>query len=102
MRSSTIPLDHTTSRGEAVTLLRLSRIINFIKSLRKNRIDLPAPRLTSDSKQTTCSDRTENGLLLLSQFLADGIVRGITPDGTVYEHPTALHLTRKFLTEFQQ
>ena len=102
MRSSAIPLDHTTSRAEAVTLLRLSRTINFIKSLRKKRIKSPDPQPFSDCKTPISSDRIENGLLLLSWFFADGIIRGITPDGTVYEHPTALHLTQKFITEFQQ
>ncbi len=97
MRSSAIPLDHTTSRKEAVTLLRLSRIINFIKSLRENQIKLPAPQPFSKTGLPIDSDRTENGLLLLSWFFDDGIIRGITPDGTVYEHPTVLHLTRKFL-----
>ncbi len=101
MRSSAIPLDHTTSREEAVTLLRLSRIINFIKSLQKNRIELPEPQPFSKTGQSIGSDRTENGLMLLSRFFADGIIRGITPDGKVYKHSTALHLTRKFLTEFR-
>lgn len=102
MRSSAIPLDHTTSREEAITLLRLSRIVNFIKSLQKNRLELPDPQSFSNSKQSISSDRNENGILLLSWFFADGIIRGITPDGTVYAHPTSLPLTQRFLTEFRQ
>lgn len=101
MRSSAIPLDHTTSRDETITLLRLSRIINFVKSLQKNQIELPEPRSFSKTEQSIYSDRTENGLLLLSWFFADAVIRGITPDGTVYKHPTALHLTRKFLTKLR-
>ncbi len=101
MRSSAIPLDHATTREETITLLRLSRIINFIKSLYKKRTELPDPQSFSDSKQPISSDRSENGLLLLSWFFADGIIRGITPDGTIYEHPTALPLTRRFLSEFR-
>ncbi len=44
MRATAFPLDHTTSRLQAVTLLRLCRILNYIK----HRIDmgqgLPAPQ----------------------------------------------------------
>ena len=46
---------------------------------------------------STYSERSERGLLLLSWFFDDGIIRGITPEGEVFEHPTALDLTRKFL-----
>ena len=98
MRSSTIPLNHTTSRLESVTLLRLSRIINFSKSLQQARIPRPSPQPISNIEISTGGmERQQQGLLLLSCFFADGIIRGITPEGEVYEHPTALNLTRKFL-----
>jgi len=97
MRSSTLPLNYTTSRAETATLLRLSRIINFIKSLRKNLITLPPPRPFHNPDLSAYSERTERGLLLLSYFFDDGIIRGITPEGEVYEHPTALDLTQEFL-----
>ncbi len=99
MRSSALPLSHTTNRGEVATLLRLSRIINFIKSLQKNRIALPSPRPFYNLDLSTYSERTEKGLLLLSWFFDDGMIRGITPEGEVFEHPTTLYLTRKFLRE---
>ena len=97
MRSSTLPLNHTTSRLEAVTLLRLSRIINFIKSLEQDQIPMPAPRSFCDFKMPAQAERLERGLLLLGWFLGDGIIRGITPEGEVFEHPTTLELTRKFI-----
>ena len=100
MRSSALPLNHTTSRLETVTLLRLSRIVNFIKSLQKEHVALPASRPFCDHDLPSYSERTERGLLLLSWFFDDGVIRGITPEGEVYEHPTALDLTRKFLREF--
>jgi len=100
MRSSTLPLSHTTSRLETVTLLRLSRIINFLKALQKDHVTLPESRPFCDQDLSAYSERTERGLLLLSWFLDDGVIRGITHDGEIYEHPTALHLTRKFLREF--
>ena len=100
MRSSTLPLSHTTSRLETVTLLRLSRIINFIKFLQKDHVALPAPRPFCNLDLSAYSERTGRGLLLLSWFFDDGVIRGITPEGDVYEHPTALDLTRKFIREF--
>lgn len=99
MRSSALPLDQTTSRLEAVTLLRLSRIINFIKSLWEKQIAIPEPRPFCDVDLSAFSERTECGLWLLSCFFYDGIIRGITPDGEVYEHPAALDLTREFIKE---
>jgi len=99
MRSSALPLSHTTNRGEVATLLRLSRIINFIKSLQKDQISLPAPKAFSNPDLSACTERMERGLLLLGCFFDDGVIRGITPEGKVYEHPTALDLTRKFLRE---
>ena len=100
MRSSALPLNHTTSRLETVTLLRLSRIINFIKSLQKDQIALPASRPFCDLNLSEISERTERGLLLLSWFFADGIIRGITPEGEVYEHSTAFDLSDRFIHEF--
>ncbi len=109
MRSSALPLNYTTSRLESVTLLRLSRIINFIKLLQKDNVALPAARpfrklnllpLADQEPTERTEKRIERGILLLSWFFNDGIIRGITPDGEVYEHPTALDLTRKFIHEF--
>lgn len=99
MRSSALPLNHATSRSELATLLRLSRIINFIKSLQKNRIALPAPKPFCNPDLSVCTERMERGLLLLGWFFDDGMIRGITPEGEIFEHPTALNLTRKFLLE---
>ncbi len=42
MRSSTLPLSHTTSRIESVTLMRLGRLLNFMKSLIDQEIDFEA------------------------------------------------------------
>ncbi len=100
LRSSAFPLSHTTSRLETVTLLRLSRIINFIKFLQKEYISLPPSRPFCDSDLSACSERTERGLLLLSWFFDDGIIRGVTSEGEVYEHLSSLDLTRKFIRKF--
>ncbi|MBN2807923.1 MAG: B12-binding domain-containing radical SAM protein, partial [Deltaproteobacteria bacterium] len=106
LRSSALPLDHTTSRLETATLLRLSRILNFIKFLQENRRVLPELRpywaadFSSQAVQGSCSERSEIGLLLLSYFFADGVIRGMTAAGEIYAQPTALALTRKFMQEF--
>ena len=97
IRSSALPLSQATSRLETVTLLRLSRIINFIKSLKKDHLALPRP--LSDFAVSAEAKRREKGIILLSRFFHDGVIRGITPDGEVYEHPTARDLTRDFLRQ---
>ena len=96
MRSSALPLSHITTRKESVTLLRLSRIINFMKSLIDSGLTLPRPAQAT-SAITTSIDRREAGRQLLQFFLYDGIIRGVNPDGEVFEHEIDLELSKKFL-----
>ena len=96
MRSSALPLSHITTRKESVTLLRLSRIINFMKSLIDSGLPLPRPAQAA-SAITTSIDRREVGRQLLQFFLYDGIIRGVNPDGEVFEHEIDLELCKKFL-----
>ena len=42
MRSSALPVSHTTSRIESVTLMRLGRLLNFMKALTDQKIDFKA------------------------------------------------------------
>ena len=96
MRSSALPLAHTTSRKEAVTLLRLARILNFMKSLLDKGESIPSASrdkiIINDP-----SDRVKTGRQLLAKFLDDGKIRGISPDGEVFEHLVSESLCRKFL-----
>lgn len=95
MRSSALPIDHRTSRLETVTLLRLGRVLNFIKSLVDRGLPLPEPRsLASEPLDTT--DRTATGTRLLQAFLNDSMIRGVTPQGQVYQHPAARDLCQQF------
>jgi radical SAM superfamily enzyme YgiQ (UPF0313 family) len=96
MRSSALPLSHVTTRKESVTLLRLSRIINFMKSLIDSGLPLPGPAQATDGISTS-NDRREVGRQLLQFFLYDGIIRGLSPDGEVFEHEIDLDLSKKFL-----
>jgi anaerobic magnesium-protoporphyrin IX monomethyl ester cyclase len=96
MRSSALPISHSTTRKESVTLLRLSRIINFMKSLIDNGQSLPDPVPASD-RITNPKDRHNAGRQLLQFFLYDGIIRGVGPDGDVFAHEIDLKLSKKFL-----
>ncbi|MBI5592457.1 MAG: B12-binding domain-containing radical SAM protein [Deltaproteobacteria bacterium] len=96
MRSSALPLSHTTSRIESVTLMRLGRLLNFIKSLIDQEIDFETEAAEDSNKSMSLENRQESGIRLLQMFLADGRIRGITPDGGIYEHDVSLDLTRRF------
>jgi len=96
LRSSALPLSHTTTRKEAVTVLRLARILNFIKSLLDQ--EIPLPDASSAAIQVNDpADRLETGKQVLSRFLADGTICGVTPEGEVFEHNISEKLSRQFL-----
>lgn len=97
LRSSAIPVSDTTSRIEAITLLRLSRIINFMKLIINNGEKIPEPDICNNIKMLSTSDRIMIGHQLLSWFLSDGLIRGITPQGEVFIHNVSTVLTRQFI-----
>lgn len=101
LRSSALPLSHSTSRLEAATLLRLGRILNFMKSLLDRGFKIPGPTPAQESVQNPGS-RIESGKQLLEHFLYDGKIRGVTSDGNVFEHRIAGHLTKQFLEGIAQ
>ena len=47
MRSTAFPVSHTTGRKQAATILRLGRIVNFMKYLTDNRHTMPEPSTLS-------------------------------------------------------
>jgi radical SAM superfamily enzyme YgiQ (UPF0313 family) len=100
MRSSALPLSHTTTRKEVVTLVRLGRILNFMKYL----TDL---KTTSPGAFTQCAsakhgnNRIQVGKKLLRMFLNDGKIRGITPGGEIFEHNISLPLTQRFIQKLK-
>jgi anaerobic magnesium-protoporphyrin IX monomethyl ester cyclase len=96
MRSTALPIDQRTSRRDAATLLRLGRILNFIKHL--NAIGVPIPRPAPVKEWLDPAlDRREVGLMLLAGFYRDGGIRGVDPDGRVYSHAVSDQLCRRFL-----
>lgn len=96
MRSSCLPISHETSRLETVTLLRLARILNFIKALLDNGLSLPPPQPFEETSLNT-TERQNTGLTLLGWFLNDGVVRGVTPAGDIYNHLVDHQITTMFL-----
>jgi hypothetical protein len=97
MRSSALPLDHTTTRLETVTLMRLARLINVIKARIDRGLGLPKPAPLSTSLTIDTSDRQRIGERLLGFFLHDGTLCGVGPDGRVFRHRVAEHLCEQFL-----
>jgi hypothetical protein len=95
MRSSTVPLSHTTSRLETVTLLRLARIVNFIKSLLDAGLSIPEP-LPAGTDIANLRERNDIGKKLLQYFLYDGKIRGISRNGRIFEHSIDVPLVQQF------
>jgi len=97
MRSTTLPLKDTTSRIEAVTLLRLSRVINFMKHLIDTKKRIPESKPFFEQKKTSSLDKQALSEELLQWFLHDGKIRGVYPDGEIYTHITDSDLTEQFI-----
>jgi hypothetical protein len=100
MRSSALPLSHTTTRKDVVTLVRLGRILNFMKYL----ADLetgPSGTSIQRASLTHRDTRIQVGRKLLRMFLNDGKIRGITPDGQIFEHNISIPLTHRFIKKLE-
>jgi hypothetical protein len=97
LRSSALPLSHTTTREEVVTLLRLARILNFAKFLLDRGTSLPGAD-PAEIRNADPRDRIETGIRLFAKFLADGRIKGITPEGKIFEHRISTELTGRFLS----
>ncbi|RJQ68198.1 MAG: radical SAM protein [Desulfobacteraceae bacterium] len=96
MRATALPLAHITDRIQTVTLLRLGRVLNFMKHLLDAGIGLPVP----DRPPAVLPAKVERlalGRILLAAFLHDGIIRGLDDEGRIYPHRIDTGLTRAFL-----
>ncbi|MGA6927486.1 MAG: radical SAM protein, partial [Desulfosarcina sp.] len=96
MRATAMPIDQRTTRTDAVTLLRLGRLLNFMKSLASAGQAIPRPATVEDWMDPML-DRRQMGVDLLAAFLRDGGIRGVEPDGTIYSHRVSPGLCRRFL-----
>lgn len=98
MRSTALPLAHQTDRTQTVTLLRLGRVLNFMKHLLDLGHPLPQPAKPPrwiDPK----ADRLSIGKRLLAAFVDNGVIWGVDNDGNLYPHTIDPSLTRWFLSE---
>ncbi len=96
MRATALPIDQRTSRVESATLLRLGRILNFMKGLRADGVSLPRPA-APPLRLDPAIDRRRAGLSLLGAFFYDGGIRGVDADGSLYDHLVSAPLCRRFL-----
>ena len=101
MRSSALPLSYTTSRKEAATLLRLARILNFMKSMLDTGLSIPNAS-SANIRINNPDDRVEIGQQLIGKFLKDGSIRGISPQGEVYDHLISKTVSREFVAGLAQ
>ncbi len=81
-RSTAIPVSRGTTRLETVTLLRLGRILNYMKALQ------------SQTKELTGDDP---GKKLVEEFQKNGKILGIDEKGEKYEHYVSEHIVQSFL-----
>jgi hypothetical protein len=95
-RSSAFPIEDGADRLQTATLLRLVRMVNFLKALVKAGSGVPVPRRFETDSIDLPKNRSDLGRLLVSGFLSDGQIRGITPDGRMFIHAASEKLTRRF------
>ena len=102
MRSTALPISHTTTRTESVSILRLGRILNFMKRLADGNKRFPDPLPIEQTTRKEVKDRFEIGKRLLAAYFHDGRIRGMTPDKEVYAHSVSSVLAEKFLEGIRQ
>jgi radical SAM superfamily enzyme YgiQ (UPF0313 family) len=95
-RATAFPLGDQAARLESATLLRLTRILNFMKRCMDHDGTLPVPASVRSDRVPHVADRNANGRYLLRGFLFDGKIRGIDPQGRIFVHQSTAHLTRAF------
>ena len=101
MRSTAFPLNDTTSRIEAITLLRLSRILNFMKHLIDTKGEIPESKPFCGPNKSVSTDRQILSKELLQWFLHDGKIRGVDARGEIFDHITDNNLTQKFINRIK-
>lgn len=96
MRATALPVGDAAARRRTVTLLRLGRLLNFIKALKDGRESLPQPEPLVDGPIPEANDRLSLGRRLLAAFLDDGTLRGADAAGNVWIHSCDTALTERF------
>ncbi|MFH1981269.1 MAG: radical SAM protein [Pseudomonadota bacterium] len=98
-RASAIPLSHTTTRLETVTLLRLGRLVNFMKQLCDEGLRLDA-HAGEPAAGGGVADRRVIGMSLLRRFLDGEGIFGMSAGGARYRHHVDEAVVRRFLDLF--
>ncbi len=112
LRATALPISDTTSRQDSITLLRLSRILNFFKSLDPIEREAvlrvaakPCPQAIPErlpvagrggETKTQAASRREAGKTLLRIFLQSGAIYGLSPDGRIFRHCVSEALCGEF------
>ena len=96
MRATALPVSHGTDRRQTVTLMRLGRILNFMKAMLDQGRGLPPPAPVP-RRIDIGEDRLSIGRKLLAAFLRDGAIYGADTDGRIYDHHIDHGLTRRFM-----
>jgi anaerobic magnesium-protoporphyrin IX monomethyl ester cyclase len=112
LRSTALPISGATTRKDSITLLRLARILNFIKSfdsvekeqvlnLAKEHETQTVPAQIAVPKrpcnaETHAAGRRAIGKTLLGIFLRDGVIYGVSPEGYLFSHRTSDALCLEF------
>jgi hypothetical protein len=96
-RSTALPFDQTPGREASLTLLRLARMLNFMKLCVDETGHLPTPEPIPRHTHHLSGSRFDNGHRLVRWFLNDGIIRGVQKDGKIVAHSTDTRLTRAFI-----
>ncbi len=94
MRSTALPVSDGASRLETVTLLRLGRILNFLKSIHpETGLGISRSRLPNDGPGP---ERERVGRKLLPEFFNTGDIQGVTPGGEIYSHRISTSVSNAF------
>ena len=97
-RSTALPISSEgTNRLQTVTLWRLGRVVNFIKSLLDQGLELPRPAPLQGPLPQPRALRQEAGVRLLAALFDDAQIRGVSPEGEVYVLPSDRQLMEGFV-----
>ncbi|MEA1968182.1 MAG: radical SAM protein [Thermodesulfobacteriota bacterium] len=97
MRSTAFPISDTTTSLESATLLRIARILNFMKSIVDRKEKIPLPKPWNPASIVNANEKNQTGKKLLSWFLYDGKIRGVTKDNHIFTHAFEKKLTKQFI-----
>lgn len=101
-RSTAIPLSSSTSRTETVTLLRIARIVNFMKSLKDRNVNFFEPIAPHHfPARHDAAGRRAIGIEALRRLFREGRIMGYSPDTGFYAHLASQPLLDLFVSRIK-